>query len=84
MTRKLCIKQPIGQKGRKNTKQQHRDTVLQNDNIEEPQDDIHLPDALPGQHPHMDLGFVRGSDFKQIKEGKKSLALTDIIQTLSL
>ena len=70
MTRKLCIKQHIGQKGHKNTKQQHRDTVLHNDNIEELQDDIHLPDALPGQHSRMDLGFVRGSDFKQIKEGK--------------
>ena len=70
MTRKLSIKQPIGQKGRKNTKQHHRDTVLKNDNIEELQDDIHLPDALPGHHFHMDFGFVRDSDFKQIKEGK--------------
>ena len=57
MTKKLCIKQPIGQKCRENTKQQHRDTVLQNDNIEELQYDIHLPNALPRQHFHMDFWF---------------------------
>ena len=27
-------------------------------------DDLHLPDALPGQHFHIDFGFVRGSYFK--------------------
>ena len=70
MTRKLYIKQPIGQKGRKNTKQQHRDNVLQNDNIEELQDDVHSPGALPGQYFHMNFGFVRGSDFRKIKKGK--------------
>ena len=27
-------------------------------------DSLHLPDALPGQHFHLDFGFVRGSSFK--------------------
>ena len=26
-------------------------------------DDIYIPDAQPGQHFHMDFGFVRGSDY---------------------
>ena len=70
MTRKLCIKQTIGQTIRKNTKQQHLETDDHNNTFEELQDDIFVPNALPGQHFHMDFGFVRGSQFKEIKEGK--------------
>ena len=33
-------------------------------------DDLHLPDALPGQHSHINFGFVQGSDFK-VLTGKK-------------
>ena len=70
MTRKLYIKQSIGQTKRKNTKQQHLETNDHNNTFEELQDDIFVPNALPGQHFHIDFGFVRGSQFKEIKEGK--------------
>ena len=33
-------------------------------------DDVYIPDTLPGQHFHIDFGFVRGSEFKQTKDGK--------------
>ena len=34
-------------------------------------DDVYLPEALPGQHFHLDFGFVRGSEFKmETKKGK--------------
>ena len=34
-------------------------------------DDIYLPEALSGQHFHLDFGFVRGSEFKlETKKGK--------------
>ena len=29
----------------------------------EPPDDIYMPNSLPGQHFHMDFGFVRGSNY---------------------
>ena len=34
------------------------------DEMESYLDALHLPDALPGQHFHMDFGFVRGTSFK--------------------
>ena len=34
------------------------------DDWDEYLDDIHLPEALPGQRFHIDFGFIRGSDFK--------------------
>ena len=70
MTRKLCIKQTIGQTKRKNTKQHHLETDDHNNTFKELQDDIFVPNALPGQYFHMDFAFVRGSRFKEIKEGK--------------
>ena len=43
-------------------------------------DDLHLPDALPGQHFHVDFGFIQGSDFK-VPTGKKGKGptLTSIV-----
>ena len=67
MTRKLYIKQSIGQTKRKNTKKQHLETDDHNNTFEELQDDIFVPNALPRQHFHI---VVRGSQFKIIKEGK--------------
>ena len=66
MTRKLCIKQPIGKAKRKNTKQQHLDTVYTLDVSDEIQDDIYMPNTFLGQHFHVDFGFVRGSGFKEM------------------
>ena len=36
----------------------------EDDDLEDYLDDIHLPDALLGQHFHIDFGFVQGSEFK--------------------
>ena len=69
MTRKLGIKQPVGNNRRKNTKQQHVETVSNLSSSDKLHDDIHIPDALPGQNFNMDFGFVRGSEFKQVKDG---------------
>ena len=50
---------------RKGTLPDLRDTTVTTDDhhIEELLDDLHLPDAKPGQHFHIDFGFVRGSDY---------------------
>ena len=37
---------------------------IDDDEVDAYLDSIHLPDALPGQHFHLDFGFVRGSSFK--------------------
>ena len=58
MTRKLCIKQPIGKQKRQNTTQQHIQNISSTPIYEELLDDVYLPDTLPGQHFHMDFGFV--------------------------
>ena len=41
-------------------------------------DDLHLPEALPSQHFHIDFRFVRGSDFKVLKENGKGPTLTSV------
>ena len=69
MTRKLGIKQPVGNNRRKHTKQQHVETVSNLSSSDKLHNNIHIPDALPGQNFHMDFGFVRGSEFKQVKDG---------------
>ena len=48
MTRKLFIKQPVGNNKRKNTKQQHVETVSNLSSSDELHDGIHIPNALPG------------------------------------
>ena len=45
---------------------------------DDPVDDLHLPEALPGQHFHIDFGFVRGSDFKVPTNNGKGPTLTSI------
>ena len=54
--------------GKKTTNTENSDTRDDDSDTEsdwdEYLDNLHLPDALPGQHFHIDFGFVRGSDFK--------------------
>ena len=40
-------------------------------------DDLHLPDAAPGQHFHVDFGFVRGSEFSLKLENGKTITSID-------
>ena len=40
-------------------------------------DDIYMPKALPGQHFHMDFGFVRGSNYKVKDSDGKTLTSID-------
>ncbi len=86
MSGKLCTKQPTHRKG-------NLGTVIDNDNNEEKSsnsnplesqealdawlDEIHLPDAEPGQHFHADFGFVRGSEFSLKLEGGKTVTSVD-------
>ena len=41
-------------------------------------DELYLPDALPGQHFHIDFGFVQGSEFKVHTEKGKGPTLMSI------
>ena len=41
-------------------------------------DHIHLPAALPGQHFHIDFGFVCGSDFKMKTKNGEGPTITSI------
>lgn len=39
-------------------------------------DELHLPDAEPGQHFHADFGFVRGSEFSlKLDNGKTIMSI---------
>ena len=58
MTRKICIKQPFGQARRKNTKQQHIETVSTPEISDEIQDDVYIPNTLPGEKIHMDSDLL--------------------------
>ena len=40
-------------------------------------DSLHLPDAKPGQHFHMDFGFVRGSEYRE-KDSETGRTVTSI------
>ena len=43
-----------------------RDTTITEDEaLNDYLDELHLPDANPGQHFHLDFGFVRGSDYRE-------------------
>ena len=39
--------------------------LLGKDNNNEPVDDLHLPDVLPGQYFHVDFGFMRTKEYQQ-------------------
>ena len=67
MSGKLATKQPIGKKKNiNNTKP-----------IDDDNDDIYIPNAEPGQHFHMDFGFVRGSDFNYKTQTGKTVTSID-------
>lgn len=42
-----------------------------------PIDDIHMPDALPGQYFHIDFGFVRGSNYTIKQENGPTITSKD-------
>lgn len=63
MSGKLSTKRPIGKKNpTKGSVCTH--TTEPHTHAQPPlDDDIHVPHSTPGQHFHMDFGFVRGSEF---------------------
>ena len=67
-----CAHNSSQEKNTHTTTTANSDDSLSNteDDWDEYLDDIHLPEALPGQHFHVDFGFVRGSEFK-VPTGKK-------------
>jgi deoxyuridine 5'-triphosphate nucleotidohydrolase len=78
MSGKLCNKRSIGKspitKTIGSTKPPSQATVETTKNEE---DTIYIPNALPGQHFHMDFGFVRGSDFNYKNDEGKTLTSKD-------
>ena len=71
MSGKLSTKRAIG-------KGQHKPKIPRPsiDTPADTDDDIHLPHAQPGQHFHIDFGFVRGSDFNY--KNNKGSTITSI------
>ncbi len=63
MSGKLSTKQPIGTKSKKHQQYQEPTDRPPDDNNDDAVDEFFLPNAQPGQHFHMDFGFVRGSEF---------------------
>ena len=56
-----------------------RDTTVIEETLDPFLDDLHLPDAKPGQHFHIDFGFVRGSEFSE-KDKVTGKTITSIDQ----
>ena len=70
MPMKIAIKKPITTTSKRKPTPSSNCTATISEEIEL-QDTLHMPDALPGQHFHMDFGFVRGKEFSsRDKEGK--------------
>ena len=69
MSGKLSTKRAIGKK----TKVKSSSSATE---PPPPDDDLTMPIASPGQHFHMDFGFVRGSDYS--KKTKKGSTITSI------
>ena len=77
MPGKLCTKQPSKRKGNLGSTISnppkpatstpvdipHFESAAVEDELDAWLDEIHLPDAEPGQHFHIDFGFARGSEF---------------------
>ena len=71
MSGKLSTKRSIGKRPRK------RDTPADPITAPAPDvDDLTMPHAVPGQHFHMDFGFVRGSDYAT--KNKRGTTVTSI------
>ena len=65
-------------KGKHTCTRKHKTPHI-NDNENPPDeiDDIFIPDALPGQHFHMDFGFVRGSTYTIKQEDGPTITSKD-------
>ncbi len=79
MAGKLCTKRSntkrqrnlgtvISQQSSSDPTNDRRDTTVIDDTMNDYIDEVYLPDAKPGQHFHVDFGFVRGSEFKSKDE----------------
>ena len=55
----------------------HRDTTFLETEITKFLDDIHLPHANPGQHFHIDFGFVRGSGYDAVNNEGRTVTSVD-------
>ena len=85
MSGKLCTKQPTHRKGNLGTvittdqmaEKSGCDTTQAKAAIDEWLDELHLPDAEPGQHFHADFGFVRGSEFSMETDEGKTITSVD-------
>ena len=88
MSGKLCVKQPTKRKsglGTKvsNTEKSPTATPLDGlppeaeEELDAWLDELHLPDAEPGQHFHADFGFARGSEFSLKLENGKTITSID-------
>ena len=77
MPEKLSIKRKYGKNKLKNKRTEiAHELINQSIKIEEDNDDIHIRDAQPGQHFHMDFGFVRGKQFTN-KQDEKTITSID-------
>jgi deoxyuridine 5'-triphosphate nucleotidohydrolase len=75
MAGKLCTKRAIGKKEKKTRIKNAKNEMTQK--LDDIVDDIHMPDAAPGQHFHMDFGFVRGSEYRMKTEDGKTVTSRD-------
>ena len=81
MPGKLCTKLPgyhhtlgTDRPAHHHTSPEHNDDTNSDDVV----DNVYLPDALPGQHFHMDFGFAQGSEFKMETKKSKGPTITSI------
>lgn len=95
MLGKLCTKQRTHRKGNLGTvistdpddicKWAGTDVDQTKDKIDAWLDELHLPDAEPGQHFHADFAFVRGSEFSmELNSGKMITSVDGKMRTYSL
>jgi hypothetical protein len=77
MSGKLCTKVPIGKKNRNNKLGASITTTPSTTLQDKTNDNIHIPESLPGQHFHMDFGFVRGAEYSMKTEDGKTVTSLD-------
>ena len=77
MSGKLCTKRSIGKKPLNNKLGSTAPKSVMQKPVDNDKDDIFLPNSSPGQHFHMDFGFVRGSGYHIKTEDGKTLTSKD-------
>ncbi|GFH58223.1 hypothetical protein CTEN210_14699 [Chaetoceros tenuissimus] len=78
MHHKLATKQPMGKETQILGSKSSVSSTSTKPPEEEIMDDLHLPEAQPGQHFAMDYGFMRGSDYdSKTEEGKLVTSIDD-------